>query len=81
VLITRGSSDVQDFEREVVQALPGEYGKLQKPTPWEAQAAVRRLKERERKRGHDAAARDAAALRNYEAVEVSQRMQVCLRAS
>ncbi len=75
VLITRTGSEPHDFQREVIQHMQGDFGTLEDPTPWEVQEAILRIKERERKRGHDQAKSDVASLRNFEQVELRQRLQ------
>ena len=52
VLVTRGGGDdAHDFVREVMAHVGGDFGELEDPTSWEVQEAIRRIKERERRRG------------------------------
>ena len=53
VLVTRGGEDAHDFVREVIGHIGGDFGELEDPTPWEVQEAIRRIKERERRRGSE----------------------------
>jgi hypothetical protein len=43
-----------------------DFGELEDPTPWEVQEAIRRIKERERRRGADQAKSEVFNLRSYE---------------
>jgi hypothetical protein len=57
----------------------GDFGELEEPTPWEMQEAIQRIKERERRRGTEAARAEMAAFRSYEAAEMQQRVSAAMQ--
>lgn len=77
--MTRSNQDPHDFTRELICHVPGDFGELEDPTPWEVQDAILRIKERERKKGFDQAKQDIAALRSFEYVEMQQRVQAAMQ--
>ncbi|KAG2432997.1 hypothetical protein HXX76_008725 [Chlamydomonas incerta] len=79
LLVTR-STNPHDFEREVVtHQVTGDFGELEDPTPWEVQEAISRIKDRERRRGIDAARAEMAAIRSFEAAEMQQRVSAAMQ--
>lgn len=57
----------------------GDFGELEDPTPWEVQEAISRIKERERRRGIEAARAEIAAIRSFEAAEMQQRVSAAMQ--
>ncbi len=57
----------------------GDFGELEDPTPWEVQEAISRIKERERRRGVDAARAEISAIRSFEAAEMQQRVSAAMQ--
>ncbi|GLI63892.1 hypothetical protein VaNZ11_007009 [Volvox africanus] len=78
LLVTR-SANPHDFEREVITHVTGDFGELEDPTPWEVQEAISRIKERERRRGIEAARAEMAAIRSFEAAEMQQRVSAAMQ--
>ncbi|MEW5308771.1 MAG: hypothetical protein WDW38_000703 [Sanguina aurantia] len=79
LLVVRGTGgDPQDFTREVITRVSGDFGELDDPTPWEVQEALLRMKGRERRRGLEQARSDIASLRSFEFSEMQQRVAVAM---
>lgn len=78
LLVTR-SADPHDFNREVICHVSGDFGELEDPTPWEVQEAIQRIKDRERRTGVDQAKSELTSLRNFEYVEMQQRVQAAMQ--
>ena len=78
VLITRTGDDAHEFSQEVI-AHVGDFGELEDPTPWEVQEAIKRMKDRERRRGMEQAKSEIMSLRSYEYVEMQQRVQAAMQ--
>ncbi len=80
VLVTRGGEDAHDFTREVIGHIGGsDFGELEDPTPWEVQEAIRRIKERERRKGAEQAKTEVTNLRSYEYIEMEQRVRAAMQ--
>ena len=63
----------------MVGHIGSDFGELEDPTPWEIQEAIRRIKERERRRGADQAKSEVTSLRSYEYVEMEQRVRAAMQ--
>lgn len=57
----------------------GDFGELEDPTPWEVQEAIIRIKDRERRRGVEAARAEMAAIRSFETAEMRQRVTAAMQ--
>ncbi|KAJ9531877.1 hypothetical protein QJQ45_022018 [Haematococcus lacustris] len=79
VLLTRTSADPHEYSRELITTITGDFGELEDPTPWEVQEAIVRIKDRERRRGQEQAKQDVSALRNWEYLEMAQRVQAAMQ--
>ena len=64
---------------QVIGHIGSDFGELEDPTPWEIQEAIRRIKERERRRGAEQAKSEVTSLRSYEYVEMEQRVRAAMQ--